>query len=111
MPTWNHVTARLYGTPEILDEEENYAALSLLTDHFEGDRPGGRSLAEDEASTRREARGAVSFRMRVDRFDARAKLSQNKAPEVVDNVIDHVEEHNAGLAEEMRRVREVSQGE
>jgi transcriptional regulator len=49
--------------------------------------------------------------MRVDRFDARAKLSQNKAPEVVDNVIDHVEEHNAGLAEEMKRVREVSQGE
>jgi transcriptional regulator len=105
VPTWNHVTARLYGTPEILDEE-NYAALSLLTDHFERDRPGGRSLAEDEAATRREARGAVSFRLRVDRFDARAKLSQNKAPEVVDNVIDHVAEHNAGLAEEMKRVRE-----
>ena len=106
VPTWNHVTAHLYGTPEILDEEENYAALSLLTDHFEQGRPGGRSLAEDEPATRREARGAVSFRLRVDRFDARAKLSQNKAPEVVGNVIDHVEEHNAGLAEEMRRVRE-----
>ena len=111
VPTWNHVTAHLYGTPEILDEEENYAALSLLTDHFEQDRPGGRSLAEDEQATRREAKGAVSFRMRVDRFDARAKLSQNKAPEVVDNVINHVEEHNAGLAEEMRRVREASRGD
>ena len=106
VPTWNHVTAHLYGTPEILAEEENYAALSLLTDHFESDRPGGRSLAEDKPATRREARGAVSFRLRVDRFEARAKLSQNKAPEVVDNVIDHVEEHNAGLAEEMKRVRE-----
>jgi transcriptional regulator len=105
VPTWNHVTAHLYGTPEILDEEENYAALSLLTDHFEGGRPGGRSLAEDEAGSRRAARGAVSIRMRVDRFDARAKLSQNKAPEVVDNVIEHVSEHNPGLAEEMRRVR------
>ena len=41
VPTWNHVTAHLYGTPEILDEEENYAALSLLTDHFEQGRPGG----------------------------------------------------------------------
>ena len=106
VPTWNHVTAHLYGAPEILDEEENYAALSLLTDHFERDRPGARSLAEDEAATRREARGAVSFRLRVDRFDARAKLRQNKAPEVVDNVIDRVEEHNPGLAEEMNRVRE-----
>ena len=35
------MTAHLYGTPEILDEEENYAALSLLTDHFEQGRPGG----------------------------------------------------------------------
>ena len=69
------------------------------------------SLAEDEAATRREARGAVSFRMRVDRFDARAKLSQNKAPEVVDNVIDHVAAHNPGLADEMKRVREASRGE
>ncbi|MFB9733250.1 FMN-binding negative transcriptional regulator [Ornithinimicrobium kibberense] len=111
VPTWNHVTAHLYGTPEILDEEENYAALSLLTDHFERDRPGGRSLAEDEAATRREARGAVSFRLRVDRFDARAKLSQNKAPEVVDHVIERVGEDNPGLAEEMRRVRDCSREE
>ncbi|WP_240746196.1 FMN-binding negative transcriptional regulator [Microbacterium sp. K21] len=33
VPTWNHVTAHLYGIPEILSEEENYAMLSRLTDH------------------------------------------------------------------------------
>ena len=105
VPTWNHVTAHLYGTPELLSDDENYAMLALLTDHFEHARPGGRSLAEDEEGTRRIAKGTVGLRMRVTRFDARAKLSQNKAPEVVANVIAQLEPKNPGLAEEMRRGR------
>lgn len=101
--TWNHVTAHLYGTPEILSEEENYAMLGRLTDHFEKHRPGGRSLSEDEAATRRAAKGTVGLRMRVTRFDARAKLSQNKPEEVRDNVTAHLAASNPALAEEMRR--------
>ncbi|MFJ4998411.1 FMN-binding negative transcriptional regulator [Microbacterium sp. NPDC088619] len=104
VPTWNHVTAHLYGTPEILSEEENYAMLAQLTDHFEKSTPHGRSLSEDEAGTRRAAKGTVGLRMRVDRFDARAKLSQNKSPEVRDNITGRFDETNAPLAAEMRRV-------
>jgi transcriptional regulator len=103
VPTWNHVTAHLYGTPEILSDDENYAMLSLLTDHFERHHPGGRSLSEDEDGTRRTAKGTVGLRLRVTRFDARAKLSQNKAPEVVQNVIAQLEPTNPALADEMRR--------
>ncbi|WP_456788797.1 FMN-binding negative transcriptional regulator [Cellulomonas sp. P5_C5] len=109
VPTWNHVTAHLYGTPELLDDDENYAMLALLTDHFEHARPGGRSLAEDEEGTRRIARGTVGLRLRVTRFDARAKLSQNKQPDVVRNVIDHLEPTNAALADEMRRAAALRQ--
>ena len=101
--TWNHMTAHLYGTPEILSEEENYAMLGRLTDHFEQHRPHGRSLAEDEAGTRRLAKGTVGLRMRVDRFDARAKLSQNKPPEVRENITAQLAARNPALAEEMRR--------
>lgn len=104
VPTWNHVTAHLYGTPEILSEDENYAMLAQLTDHFEKGTPHGRSLSEDEAGTRRAAKGTVGLRMRVDRFDARAKLSQNKSPEVRENITGRFEQTNAALAAEMRRV-------
>ncbi|MFJ2543276.1 FMN-binding negative transcriptional regulator [Microbacterium sp. NPDC087589] len=104
VPTWNHVTAHLYGTPEILGEEENYAMLARLTDHFESRTPHGRSLSEDEAGTRRAAKGTVGLRMRVDRFDARAKLSQNKSPEVRENITGRFDDTNAALAAEMRRV-------
>lgn len=106
VPTWNHVTAHLYGTPEILSDEENYAMLARLTDHFEQHHPHGRSLSEDEEDTRRIARGTVGLRMRVDRFEARAKLSQNKTPEVRDTITVHLEESNPALAAEMRRVPE-----
>jgi transcriptional regulator len=106
VPTWNHVTAHLYGTPEILSPEENYAVLGRLTEHFEHGREGARSLTEDEEGTRRLAMGTVGLRMRVSRFDARAKLSQNKAPEVAERVMTELERSTPALAAEMRRVRE-----
>ncbi len=110
IPTWNHVTAHLYGTPTILDEVENYTVLCRLTDHFESRHPGGRRLAEDEAGTRRAAKGTVGLRLTVDRFDARAKLSQNKHEDVVENITAHVAEHNPALAHEMRRRRQPPSG-
>ncbi|MFH8252646.1 FMN-binding negative transcriptional regulator [Microbacterium sp. B2969] len=103
VPTWNHVTAHLYGTPEVLGDEENYAMLGRLTDHFERGMPQGRSLSQDETGTRRIAKGTVGLRMRIDRFDARAKLSQNKPADVRDNIVAHLAEHNPALAREMVR--------
>lgn len=103
VPTWNHLTAHLYGTPQILSDDENYQMLTRLTDHFEQHQPDGRHLGEDEAGTRRIAKGTVGLRMRVDRFEARAKLSQNKQPDVARNIVDHLEPRNPELAGEMRR--------
>jgi len=101
--TWDHMTAHLYGVPEILSDEENYQMLSKLTDMFEQHYPNGRSLSEDEAGTRREAKGSVGLRMRVTRFDARAKLSQNKPPEVFERIATELESRNPELSNEMRR--------
>lgn len=106
VPTWNHVTAHLYGVPEVLSDEDNYAALVQLTEHFERDLPHGRSLLEDEATTRRIAQGTVGLRLRVTRFEARAKLSQNKPAEVSARVTAELAERNPALAAEMRRLRE-----
>ncbi|PRY18529.1 FMN-binding negative transcriptional regulator [Kineococcus rhizosphaerae] len=104
VPTWNHVTAHLYGTPEVLDEEENYRMLCHLTDHFERGREGGRSLLEDEEGTRRTARGTRGLRLRVTRFEARWKLSQTKPATTVANVVRELEPVNPDLAAEMRAV-------
>jgi transcriptional regulator len=110
VPTWNHVTAHLYGTPEILSDAENFEVLDDLVDHFESQLPHPLSLDIDERQARRIAKGTVGMRLVVTRFDARLKLSQNKSPEVVDRIIAALEGDgpfaSASLAAEMRRVRD-----
>ncbi len=108
VPTWNHVTAHLYGVPELLSDQENFRVLSELTDHFERRMPQPKSLTIDETAAQRLAKGTVGLRLRVTRFDARLKLSQNKTPEVADRIIGALEGDGAysspELAAEMRRV-------
>ena len=52
VPTWNHVTAHLYGTPEILDDAENFRVLDDLVDHFERQLPEPISLDIDVPRSR-----------------------------------------------------------
>lgn len=105
IPTWDHLSAHLHGMPQVLSDEENFRMLSELTDHFERHYPGGRSLSEDEEEARRVATGAIGLRMRVTRFEAQAKLSQNQSPEVRDRIRAGVAERNQPLADEMDRIR------
>jgi transcriptional regulator len=108
VPTWNHVTAHLYGTPEILSDEENFRVLGELVEYFETRLPEPVSLTIDEAAARHIATGTVGIRIRVTRFDARLKLSQNKTPEVIERIIEALEGDgpyaSQPLADEMRRV-------
>ena len=108
IPTWNHVTAHLYGTPEILSDDDNFRVLDELVDHFEKHMPEPVSLDIDETYARRIAKGTVGIRLRVTRFDARLKLSQGKPAEVRASVIAALEGdgpyNSRELAAEMRRV-------
>ena len=114
VPTWNHATAHLYGTPEILSDDENFQVLSNLVDHFEKRMPEPVSLQIDEDAARHIATGTVGIRIRVTRFDARLKLSQNKSPEVVERIIGALEGDgpysSQPLADEMRRFYENGHG-
>lgn len=111
VPTWNHVTAHCWGTPEILSDEENFRVLGELVDHFERVMPEPVSLEVDEQTARGMAKGTVGIRIRVTRFDARAKLSQNKAPEVVERIIAGLRGDgpyaSPALADEMARAHAV----
>jgi transcriptional regulator len=110
VPTWNHVTAHLYGVPEILSDEENWRVLGELVDHFENHLPHPNRLADNEEYGRKILAGTVGFRLVVSRFDARAKLSQDKPENVVGQVIEELQGNatyaKPGLAAEMKRVHD-----
>jgi transcriptional regulator len=112
IPTWNHTTAHLWGTPEVLSDDENFRVLGDLVDHFERAMPSPVSLDIDEDAARRIARGTVGIRIRVTRVEARAKLSQNKAPEVVERIIAGLRADgpyaSPALADEMARVHDAT---
>ena len=108
VPTWNHVTAHLYGTPEILGDDENFRVLGELVAYFEARMPQPALLEYNEQYARPIVKGTVGIRIRITRFDARLKLSQEVSAEQVEKIIAALEtdEHyrNLRLAKEMRRV-------
>jgi transcriptional regulator len=76
IPTWNHVTLHVRGTPERF--EDALPVLRRTVDHFEAavERPWSLERMGDTA--RRMAEKVVAFRLRADSWHAEAKLSQDK---------------------------------
>jgi transcriptional regulator len=107
VPTWNFVTAHLYGTPEVLGPAETYGILSATVDHFEAPRAEPFRLADVERYARRIAPAVTGFRLVPAKVVGKAKLGQDKPAEVVDRVIRALEidevHGRPALAEAMRR--------
>ncbi|WP_350349729.1 FMN-binding negative transcriptional regulator [Agromyces sp. G08B096] len=113
VPTWNFVTAHLYGTPELLEPAENLRVLEQLVDHFERELPEPRRMRGtplDSEYADRIAVGTVGLRIPVTRFTAKNKMSQNKPAETVDRIIAELEGDgpyaSSALAAEMRRTHD-----
>jgi transcriptional regulator len=81
VPTWNYVSVHAYGMPRIIEgaaEVDDHLREMVLTfdANLESERPD--SLAADVFERLR--RALVVFEIRVDRLEAKAKMSQNKSP-------------------------------
>ncbi|MGK9146776.1 FMN-binding negative transcriptional regulator [Plantibacter flavus] len=108
VPTWNFAVAHLHGVPEILSDDENLRVLDRLVAHFEEPLPEPflmNGTMANSAYAERIVHGTVGFRMRVTRFEAKEKMSQDKPAEVVERVITALGQpgpyQNAGLAARM----------
>src|SRR4051812_5346506 len=79
IPTWNHVTLHIRGTPERFDDP--LPVLRRTVDHFEAAVEDPWSLDRMGETARQMADQVVAFRLRADSWHAEAKLSQDKPPE------------------------------
>lgn len=111
VPTWDFAVAHLYGTPELLSDEENLTVLDRLVAWFESPLPDPylmRRTLENTAYAERIMHGTVGFRLRVDRFEAKEKMHQDKSVEVIARVIEALRRpgpyENPRLADRIARV-------
>ncbi|WP_295011013.1 FMN-binding negative transcriptional regulator [uncultured Microbacterium sp.] len=113
VPTWNYVAVHLSGVPQLLDSAENLRVLDHLVAHFEAPRDDPRGMwtpPNDEAFVRRMEAGTIGFRLTPTRVVAKRKLSQNKADDVIENVILNLRGDgvyaDGRLADEMQRAHD-----
>jgi transcriptional regulator len=109
VPTWNFTVAHCYGTPEILEPDENLRVLTRLVEHFE--RHADEPAYLDQELGAKVAPGTVGLRIPITRFVCKVKMSQDKDPETQQNVLEALRRPGAYehpvLADEMERAREI----
>ncbi len=109
VPTWNFTVAHCYGTPQMLEPEENLRVLSRLVDHFE--QHVEQPIKLDLAVGARLAAGTVGVRLPVSRFLCKVKMSQDKDQQSRHQVLDALRRpgyfENPALAEQMQRALEI----
>jgi len=93
VPTWNYVTAHVYGRLIMHDDPDWVGALvRRLTDRHEADNPLRWSVDDAPASfVAGQLRAIVGVELVISRVEAKAKLSQNRPAADIDGVITGLE--------------------
>jgi transcriptional regulator len=105
VPTWNFSVAHCYGTPQILEADENLRVLTRLVEHFE--RAVDSPVALDQRVGAQLAVGTVGIRLPITRFVCKVKMSQDKDPQSQRQVLGALRGTgpygNPDLADQMQR--------
>ena len=98
IPTWDYVTVHAYGELVVRTKPEQIIpGLILLTQVFgTAYHDRFRAADMDEAELTRSLRSMVGIEIRLTRWVAKAKMSQNKPPEVVEHIAGAVDQDVAG---------------
>ncbi|GHE79818.1 transcriptional regulator [Amycolatopsis deserti] len=102
VPTWNYVTAHVYGTLSVHDDPDWVAdVVRRLTDHHEAGRAEPWSVDDaPEKFIHGQLRAIVGVEVTITRIEAKFKLSQNRPPADIEGVIEglRAEGDEAGAA-------------
>jgi transcriptional regulator len=83
VPTWNYEAVHIYGTPRLLEAEEDaLRVLTALSAHYEADLLPKKPWTLDKMPPdllRKLLRGIVAFEIPVARLAVKRKLSQNRS--------------------------------
>ena len=88
VPTWNYAVVHAHGTLELADERDTQSIVERLVERFESARAAPWRIGLDPPRLAAMIGAIVGFRIRVERLDAKFKLSQNRSADDRRRVID-----------------------
>lgn len=112
VPTWNYVTAHVYGELVVHDDTAWLdAQVRRLTDRHEADLSDPWSVDDAPAAfVAGQLRGIVGIELRISRLEAKAKLSQNRSDADIDGVVVGLEGRGDTVSAEAVRAARPSNG-
>jgi transcriptional regulator len=95
VPTWNYITAHVYGTMTVYDDPGWVAdVVRRLSDHHEAGRAEPWSVDDaPEKYVSGQLRAIVGVEIGIKRIEAKFKLSQNRPDADIDGVIEGLREY------------------
>lgn len=88
VPTWNYQSVHVYGTAILMNEQELQEDLKHLLQKYEQHRENAALWENFSSQTKKQIKGIVGFKVKVQEIQAAYKLSQNRNEEDYDNIID-----------------------
>ena len=105
--TWNYMSVHAKGLLKFLDEPSLLDVLKRTTNHFENNPYSGANFEDLPAEyVQRLAKAIIAFEVEVQEIDNVFKLSQNHNEKTYYNIIEKLDEQDAGgnrIADEMRQ--------
>ncbi|MGP4080669.1 FMN-binding negative transcriptional regulator [Pseudalkalibacillus sp. R45] len=104
VPTWNYQSVHVYGTANIMSEQELQEDLILLLRKYERNRKNAALWENLSPETRKQIKGIVGFKVKVQEVQAAYKLSQNRNEEDYYNIIDKLKEEKDSNSQQLAEV-------
>lgn len=113
VPTWNYQAVHVYGTAHIMSEQELEEDLIALLQKYEHHREQAVLWETLSPQTKKQIKGIVGFKIKIEEVQAAYKLSQNRNEEDYDRIIDKLNEeddvHAHQIAEVMKNRKSLSE--
>lgn len=99
VPTWNYITAHVYGDVEFIDGDSAFVAdvVRRLTDKHEANLGDGEPWSVDDAPAEfieAQLKAVVGVRLTISRIEAKVKMSQNRPAADAAGVVHALTERN-----------------
>jgi len=109
VPTWNYIAVHVRGKIRVLDKQELWESLKLLTDKYEASQENPVQLETLSDKTMRQINGIIGFEMAITSIEAAYKLSQSRDDKNHEVIVDHLtksdDSGSQAIGKKMKKMR------